>query len=72
MKTWCPRCNQGWVLTARIRATGQIVHVCEECEALWPQSRPVEASNFEDMATHVRSFGLKGEWTELEVFDRDS
>jgi uncharacterized protein (DUF983 family) len=67
MKTWCPRCNQGWVFDSRVRATGQLVRVCEECEALWSDKVPVAESNFEDMATYLRSIGLKGEWSEIDT-----
>ncbi len=67
MKTWCPRCSQGWVITACTRVNGQIVRVCEECEALWPDDRLVQETNFEDMAAYLRTLGFKGEWTELEV-----
>ena len=29
-----PRCEQGWVREFRHRHSGQVVYVCEECEAL--------------------------------------
>jgi transposase-like protein len=66
MKTWCPRCNEGWVIDVRIRARGEIVYVCEECEALWTDPQKIDLSNFTDMAAYLRVFGLKGDWNELE------
>jgi hypothetical protein len=66
MKTLCPRCNQGWILAFCIRENGKIVNICEECEALWPAEKTIEANNFDDMVTYLKSFGLKGLWIDLE------
>jgi len=66
MKTWCPRCNQGWVIEARVSAVGQVVRVCTECEALWTGPGTVETTGFQDMVNYLRSLGLKGTWADLE------
>jgi len=66
MKTRCPRCNQGWVTRSCVKATGQNVSVCEECEALWPEKVAVTFETFVDMSTYLMAQGLPGEWTDLE------
>ncbi len=62
---WCPRCDQGEVMKARIEKTGEIVHICEECEALWPSDVDVDAAGFVDFKTYVTKFGLEGTWSEI-------
>jgi hypothetical protein len=66
MKTWCPRCKQGWVTLSRVKATGEIVSVCEECEALWPDSVVISFETFVDMSIYLTAQGLSGQWTDLE------
>jgi hypothetical protein len=67
MKTWCPRCNQGWVLKARINATKEPVSVCEECEATWVEGKPIAFETFMDMGTMLKEKGLPGRWSDLQV-----
>jgi len=66
---WCPRCNQGYVRKVRIRETGEVVHICEECDALWSAGKEVSASNFVDFSQYVQPLGLKGVWREVEVVE---
>jgi hypothetical protein len=66
----CPRCDgQGIVHTARIIATGEIVHLCDECDAIWPNGVEVRLNTFLDFQTYVEQFGLKGLWSEIEILD---
>lgn len=65
MSMWCPRCDQGKVWRVQIIKTGEVVHVCEECEALWPGQAEVSATGFIDFKTYVTPDGLKGAWSEL-------
>ncbi len=62
---WCPRCDQGDVNKVRVNKTGEIVHVCEECEALWPSGIDVASTGFIDFKTYVTPLGLEGLWSEL-------
>jgi hypothetical protein len=55
----------------RILKTGETVHVCEECEALWPSGVDVAATGFVDFKTYVSPKGLKGLWSELEELPND-
>ena len=50
----------------KILKTGETVHVCEECEALWPSNVEVASTGFIDFKTYVSTQGLKGLWSELE------
>jgi hypothetical protein len=64
----CPRCDQqGTVLTVRINASGEIVKLCNECDALWPSGAPLIANGFIDFSTYVKPLGLKGLWKEVTI-----
>ncbi|MEZ6119640.1 MAG: hypothetical protein R3C28_24165 [Pirellulaceae bacterium] len=55
----------------RILKTDETVHVCEECEALWPSGVDVAPTGFIDFKTYVSPKGLKGLWSELEELPSD-
>lgn len=65
----CPRYNQGKVNRVRIDKAREIVHICEECDALWPSSIDVTSVGFIDFSTYVAAFGLNGLWSELTELD---
>ncbi len=69
---WCPRCDQGNVVKVRINKTGEVVHICEECEALWQTDVKVAPTGFVDFMTYVTPFGLEGNWSELSKLHDDS
>jgi hypothetical protein len=66
----CPRCDhQGTVVAVRINATGEVVWLCDECDALWPSNVPITQDNFVDFASYVKPLGLNGRWSEVTVLD---
>lgn len=69
MKIRCPRCEQGWVLNARIKTSNEKIHVCEECEAAWSIGAKIAFETFIDMSRLLEAKGLKGQWAELEISD---
>ena len=69
MKQLCPRCNQGWVLKVRHKKTGEIVWVCEECEALWNEAQPISIAEFTDFQTYFENKGQPIGWREVEMLD---
>ena len=71
MKIRCPRCNQGWVFGGRIKATNETLSVCEECEAAWIGNKPIIFETFVDMSTLLKSKGLNGAWSDLQMDKED-
>jgi hypothetical protein len=64
----CPRCDQqGTVLRVRINGTGEVVNLCDECDALWPTGVPVGATGFVDFTTYLGQPGLRALWSEVTV-----
>lgn len=56
-------------MLARVKATGDFVSVCEECEALWPEHVAISSETFVDMSGYLTHKGLPGQWTDLEDVD---
>jgi hypothetical protein len=66
----CPRCDQqGDVVVVVIKKTGERVHLCDQCDALWREGNEVTKANFVDFSTYVEQFGLHGTWQEVEVIE---
>jgi transposase-like protein len=68
---WCPRCNQGKVVKAKIIKNGNNLFICEECDATWKNKEQLEDNQFEDFSLYMESIGLRGVWSELEILDAD-
>jgi hypothetical protein len=62
----CPRCDaQGEVVAAEVKATGQTIFVCNECEATWLSAESVGACPFVDYGTFMSEQGLEPLWSEI-------
>ena len=62
---WCPRCDQGEVVRARIIQTNEPVLLCEECDALWLEGETVSASSFIDFSSFMKDRHLPDVWSEI-------
>jgi hypothetical protein len=58
----CPRCEQGTIKTMRVRATGEVVRLCDECDATWGHP---SFDTFEDLRSYLRERGITGNWDQL-------
>ena len=67
MNTICPRCGQGSVKIAKVRARGERVQVCDECEAVWMMGDEPSALAFQDLTTVLRARGIDGNWEQLDA-----
>ena len=64
---WCPRCDQGWVVSAKTKRDGEPIWVCEECEVLWRGSEKPERKPDDTLSTSLAASGLQPLWSEIEV-----
>ena len=62
----CPRCSQGSVISRRVVATGELISVCEECEATWLHPTQPAATGFEDLRLFLTARELKDDWSALD------
>ena len=60
------------MLSVRISSTGENVHLCDECDALWPSGVAVTAESFVDFSTYVKPLGLRGLWNEVEILSNEA
>ncbi len=66
----CPRCDeQGVVLKAEVRTTGEILHVCDECEATWFNIEAIGRDAFVDFSIYMEEIGLPPLWSSIYVLD---
>jgi hypothetical protein len=67
--TWCPRCNEGWVLCARVRRLDLKIWVCLECDAAWADGAPDAGGAFEDKGLFLERHGVRDSWSELQPLE---
>ncbi|MGF7134105.1 hypothetical protein P3T40_005606 [Paraburkholderia sp. EB58] len=63
----CPRCEQGDIAKAKIKKTGAVLFVCQECEATWFSLEDIGVAPFVDFGTHMEEISLAPLWSELEI-----
>ena len=66
---YCPRCEQGLVVLALIRKTGEPICICDECDAVWVNSENIQKVNFIDYTEFMSERNLDPLWNELEILD---
>lgn len=64
----CPLCDQGEIRLVQVKSTGEILQVCDECDATWLQSEYPNTQSPRAFGTLLQSQGLKGLWSEITVF----
>ncbi len=64
---WCPRCDQGHIVKAKIKKTGETIFICEECDATWTDFNAIEKSSFQDFSSYMELKNLPPLWDELAV-----
>ncbi|WP_224794653.1 hypothetical protein [Pseudomonas fluorescens] len=63
----CPRCQQDYIVKAKIKVTEAVIFTCPECDATWFKIEEIGVVPFLDYATYMNSIGLTGMWEELEI-----
>lgn len=61
----CPYCEQGRVITAKVRKNGKKIYICEECDTVWEGT--VDLSSGIDFETFMKEQGCAENWNELKV-----
>lgn len=64
---WCPRCEQGSLVKAKVKESGVCIYLCEECEATWFSLEQIGVGEFIDFGVYMRSVGLPPLWTSIEI-----
>ena len=61
----CPYCEQGRVMTAKVRKNGREIYICEECDTVW--ERTVDSLSGVGFEAFMKEQGCSENWNELEV-----
>ncbi|TQS90651.1 hypothetical protein EU811_17560 [Arthrobacter sp. TS-15] len=64
--TVCPRCEQGRVETYRVRKTGDLFQLCDECDAVWSPGIEPNLTQFGTFDTFMLVRGLSDVWDEID------
>lgn len=64
---WCPVCDQGWIIRARVNANGSIVWVCQESEELWIGEGLPEGPPDCTLSIYLENLNLAPLWSQLTV-----
>jgi len=64
-KIWCPRCDQGWVVHAIIRADSTSLWICDECDAIWLSVDTIGQGKWIDFTEYMEERNLPGTWDQL-------
>ncbi|MFW0775488.1 hypothetical protein ACLRGI_20260 [Paenarthrobacter nitroguajacolicus] len=62
----CPMCEQGRVETYRVKATGEVLQLCDECDSTWDVGAELSATEFGFIEDFLKERGLDPLWAELE------
>ena len=61
----CPYCEEGEIVVAKIKNSGKIINICEECDTVWEDKINNQTGmNFD---TYMQSKGFYASWKELEI-----
>jgi hypothetical protein len=66
-KIWCPRCDQGWVVHAVVRADVTHLWICDECDAIWLSIDQIGQGKWIDFEEFMERKKLPGTWDQLEL-----
>ncbi|MBA8904120.1 ribosomal protein L37AE/L43A [Phyllobacterium sp. P30BS-XVII] len=66
----CPRCRQGLVIPVKVKRTGEVIYLCEECEAVWFSPDTIDYATFNYFNLYMERLGLPDSWAELERIQR--
>ncbi|WP_325985872.1 hypothetical protein VP719_13795 [Pseudomonas protegens] len=68
-KMLCPECEQGEVTEVQVRATQEILHLCQECELLWLSAEVIGTEPFNSFTSYMEELGLAPLWSSLYVLE---
>lgn len=67
----CPGCGQVWVLPVRIKRSGTLLFLCNECDSAWLSEASIGRDGAVNFVAHMESVGMRGSWSEVELLHVD-
>ncbi len=63
----CPYCGQGRIVKAIIKSSGEVIHICDECDMVWTSCEKITNNTSLIFSLYAAAHNLKPLWTELEL-----
>lgn len=67
----CPRCTHGYVLKVQLIERGEVLFLCDECEATWLSRDAIGSEPWVDFTTYTEGKGLPPLWDGLKILTKD-
>lgn len=65
----CPYCGQGWLQKAMVKATKEIIFICDECDTVWDLGDQITNQTGIAFGTYAKDKKIKALWSELDFLD---
>lgn len=63
----CPYCDQGNIIKAVIKGSGEQIYICSECDTVWTAQEIISDHTGLTFSLYAAAHGLKPLWSELEL-----
>ncbi|WP_404423071.1 hypothetical protein [Thalassospira australica] len=50
----------------KVKKTGEMLKLCDECDATWKKDDPIDKKTFFDFETYMESQGITKAWDEVD------
>ena len=64
----CPYCEQGVVLSVRVKVNNMIVYICEECDTVW-MNKEITIYNGMNLDRFSERINYALSWEDFELLD---
>ena len=65
----CPYCDQGWLQKAMVKATKEIIFICDECDTVWDLGDQITNQSGITFDAYAKDKKIKALWLELDLLD---
>ena len=64
---YCPYCEQGKIVKAIVKSSGELIFICEECDTVWASHEKISSHTGLVFSLYADVHNLESLWSELEV-----
>ncbi len=66
---FCPYCNQGLILKAKIKFNKQVIFICDECDTVWNEFEPISNHTGKGLNLFSKELNITPLWNEFELIN---
>ena len=64
---YCPYCEQGKIVKAIVKSSGELIFICEECDTVWASHEKISFHTGLVFSLYADVHNMESLWSELEV-----